>query len=219
MGYSTRKTGDHLCYNNRMNIYLLQGLALGFAAMAQPGPFMAYLITQTITQGFRKTWAIAFAPLISDGPIIALALLVLVQMPAWLQRSLNLASGIFILYLAWGSYQQWRDFTALESTEASNGGKSILKAATMNLLNPMPYIYWGLVSGPILVTGWRQSPAFGLAFIGSFYTILICGLLVILAIFSAARNLGNQVSRVLLGISVLALGGFGLFQIWRGLLT
>ena len=76
MGYSTRKTGDHLCYNNRMNIYLLQGLALGFAAMAQPGPFMAYLVTQTITHGFRKTWIIAFAPLISDGPIIALALLV-----------------------------------------------------------------------------------------------------------------------------------------------
>ena len=57
---------------------------------------MAYLITQTLAHGFRKTWMAAFAPLVSDGPIIALALLVLVQMPPWLQRGLNLVSGAFI---------------------------------------------------------------------------------------------------------------------------
>jgi len=202
-----------------MNLYLLQGLALGFAAAVQPGPFLAYLISQTLTHGFRKTWMSAFAPLISDGPIIALALLVLVQMPAWLQRGLNLASGIFIIYLAWGAYRQWRNFSPLESATSPSGGKSILKAAMMNMLSPMPYIYWGLVTGPILVSGLRQSPANGVTFLSAFYSILIGSLLVILALFSAARSLGNRVSRALLGVSVLALGGFGLFQLWRGILA
>ena len=54
--------------------FLLQGLTLGFAAGAQPGPFQTYLITQTLSQGWRRVWIAAFAPLVSDGPIVALAL-------------------------------------------------------------------------------------------------------------------------------------------------
>ena len=177
---------------------------------------MAYLITQTLTHGFRKTWMAAFAPLVSDGPIIALALLVLVQMPPWLQRGLNLVSGTFILYLAWGSYRQWRRFTALENQPALASNHSVFKAAMMNVLNPMPYIYWSLVTGPILIAGWRENPALGMTFLGGFYLIMISGLLVIMGLFGTARQLGNQVSRILLGISVLALAGFGLFQLWRG---
>ena len=177
---------------------------------------MAYLITQTLAHGFRKTWMAAFAPLVSDGPIIALALLVLVQMPPWLQRGLNLVSGAFILYLAWGSYWQWRRFTALENQPALAGNQGIFKAAMMNVLNPMPYIYWGLVTGPILIAGWRENPATGMTFLVAFYLIMISGLLVIMGLFGTARQLGNQVSRILLGISVLALAGFGLFQLWRG---
>ena len=200
-----------------MGMYLFQGLALGFAAVVQPGPFMAYLIAQTLAHGFRKTWMMAFAPLVSDGPIIALALLVLVQMPPWLQRGLNLASGMFILYLAWGSYRQWRSFTALENQPAPAGNQSVFKAAMMNVLNPMPYIYWSLVTGPILIAGWRETPTLGLALLGAFYLIMISGLLVILGLFGTARQLGNRVSRILLGVSVLALAGFGLFQLWRGI--
>jgi len=200
-----------------MNTYLLQGLALGLAAVVQPGPFMAYLINQTLTLGFRKTWVTAFAPLISDGPIITLALLVLIQMPTWLQKSMNLASGIFILYLAGNSYKQWRNFNYLDPIPAPSNRQSIFKAALMNALSPMPYIYWSLVTGPILITGWRENPTYGLAFIAGFYTILVGGLIALLALFSTARNLGNQVSRSLLGISVFALAGFGLLQLWRGI--
>ena len=201
-----------------MSIYLFQGLALGFAAAVQPGPFMAYLVSQTLALGFRRTWMTAFAPLISDGPIITLALLVLVQMPPWLQRGLNLTSAVFILYLAWNAYRQWRNYISPEQAAVPTGYQSIFKAALMNGLSPMPYIYWSLVTGPILINGWRESPAYGLTFISSFYIVLICGLLGILALFSAARSLGSQVSRVLLGISVIALAVFGIVQLARGVL-
>jgi hypothetical protein len=61
--------------------FFLQGLTLGFAAGAQPGPFQTYLISQTLSQGWRRAWIAAFGPLLSDGPIVALVLLVLSQIP------------------------------------------------------------------------------------------------------------------------------------------
>ncbi len=198
-----------------MFIYLIQGLFLGMAAVVQPGPFLMYLVSQTLSYGFRKTWMTAFAPLISDGPIIAVALLILTQMPGWLQQSLFAISGIFILYLAWGSFQQWRNYTSLAAKESQPGKQSLFKSALMNALSPMPYIYWSLVTGPILIAGWKQAPASGIAFILGFYLAMICGLLLVLWIFSAARNLGDKVSRALLGISTLLLAGFGIFQLWR----
>ena len=199
-----------------MSIFIIQGLALGFTAAVQPGPFMAYLITQTLSQGFRRTWIAAFAPLISDGPIITLALLVLVQMPEWLKRGLNIASGLFILYLAWSSFRQWRNFVSPEESVQTGNKQNMLKAAMMNALSPMPYIYWSLVTGPILISAWHESPIYGVGFMVSFYLVLIGGLLGILAVFGSARSLGSKVSRALLGVSVLALGVFGCIQLWRG---
>lgn len=200
-----------------MLIYLLQGLGLGFAAVVQPGPFLAYLITQTMAVGFRKTWYNAFAPLLSDGPIILVTLLVLTHLPNWLQRGLNLASGLFILYLAWGSFQQYRHFVSPDEIPLGTRQPGIFKAVLMNMLSPNPYIFWSLVNGPILLAGWKISPAVGISFLLGFYTILIGGLLVILALFGLARSLGSRVSRIFLGISALALFIFGLVQLWRGL--
>ncbi len=81
--------------------YLLQGLVLGFSAAASPGSFQAYLIAQSIQNGWRRAWPAMFAPLVSDGPIVALVLLVLLAVPHWLVRGLRLAGGLFLLYLAW----------------------------------------------------------------------------------------------------------------------
>jgi threonine/homoserine/homoserine lactone efflux protein len=198
-----------------MLTYLLQGLTLGVAATAQPGPFTSYLISQTLSHGWKRSWMAAFAPLLSDGPIIALTLLVLSQVPLWLQRGLNVAGGLFILYLAWGAFRQWRAFSGLQLAAAPTGSHSLLKAALINLVNPAPYIYWSLVMGPILLAGWRESPLVALSFLVAFYSILIGGLLAIMAVCGAARQMGEKLSRSLLGFSVLALVAFGLFQLWR----
>jgi threonine/homoserine/homoserine lactone efflux protein len=197
--------------------YILQGLTLGFAAAFQPGPFTSYLITQTVAHGWKRASSAAFAPLLSDGPIIALSLLALSQIPAWFQRGLNFASGVFILYLAWGAFKQWQNFSGMQAQPTTTGNQNLLKATLINLLNPAPYIYWSLVMGPILISGWRESPAHGISFLVAFYVVLIGGLLGTMTLFGAARQMGEKVSRALLGISVLALIGFGLFQLWRAL--
>ena len=139
--------------------FLLQGLTLGFAAGAQPGPFQTYLITQTLSQGWRRVWIAAFAPLVSDGPIVALALLVLSQVPDWFQRVLQIVGGLFVLYLAGGAYKAWRSFSPDAETAPQTGPKSLLRAAMMNALSPGPYLFWSLVIGPLIVTTWRENPS------------------------------------------------------------
>src|ERR1041385_1834727 len=134
-----------------MWLYIVQGIGFGFAAAAQPGPLQTYLISQALMKGWKKSLPSALAPLISDGPIIALCVLVLSHVPTWLQRFLYIAGGLFVLYLAYGAYQIWKNFDLdIPSTE-SGTQQSILKAALVNTLNPSPYIFWMLVTGPILL--------------------------------------------------------------------
>jgi threonine/homoserine/homoserine lactone efflux protein len=49
-----------------MMYYVFFGITYGFAAASQPGPFQSYLISQTLSRGWRYTLPIAFVPLLSD---------------------------------------------------------------------------------------------------------------------------------------------------------
>ena len=90
---------------------ILQGAALGLTAAASPGPLQSYLITQTLSGGWRKGAPVAFAPLISDPPVILLILVFLNQIPAMFISVISLAGGIFVLYLAWGLWRGWKSKT------------------------------------------------------------------------------------------------------------
>lgn len=201
-----------------MWIYLFQGIGYGLAAASQPGPFQTYIISQTLTRGWRRTLPAALAPLVSDGPIILVCLLVLSQVPAWLQRFLYIAGGLFILYLAYGTYKSWKNFDLQTSQPESTGNQSVLKAALMNALSPNPYIYWTLVTGPILLKGWRETPVNGVGFLAGFYLTMVGSLAAIILVFGLASRVGPKVNRVLLGVSALALFCFGLYQMWQGMM-
>jgi hypothetical protein len=58
-----------------------------------------------------------------------------------------------------------------------------------------------------------------LAFLFGFYFAMVSGLTLLVVLFGAARQLGPRLSRALLGISALALLGFGLYQLWLGILS
>jgi threonine/homoserine/homoserine lactone efflux protein len=199
-----------------MLAYLIQGIGYGFAAAVQPGPFQTYLISQTLSKGWRLTLPAALAPLISDGPIIVLALVVLSQVPVWFQRLLYIAGGLFILYLAYSAFVAWRNYDKSGVVTDSSGRQSVVKAAMMVALSPGPYIYWSLVTGPILLTGWREAPANGLGFLVSFYATIVLSLGGIIVMFGTARQLGPKVNRALLGVSAITLVCFGLYQLWLG---
>lgn len=197
--------------------YIIQGIVYGFSAAVQPGPFQTYLISQSLARGWKRTIIAAFAPLVSDGPIITLCLLVLSQVPLWFQRFLYIAGGVFILYLAYSAYKSWRDFDSNITLSQSDTQQGIWKAALMNALSPGPYIFWSLVMGPILIRGWRETPLYGLSLMFGFYASMILSLCTIIFLFGSARQLGSKVNRTLLGASASALFCFGIYQLWLGI--
>lgn len=198
-------------------VYLWQGLLLGGAAAAQPGPFQAYLLSQTLRYGGWRTLPASLAPLISDGPIIALVLLLLTQMPDWFVWLLRLMGGLFLLYLAWGAWRSFRRAHVMMGTEtAETHGmlRGTFKAALINALSPNPYIFWATIAGPILLAGWRQTAVSGLAFLLGFYAALMGGFAAFVALFAFTGRLDARLSRALSLLSALALCAFGLWQLW-----
>ncbi len=197
--------------------YLIFGITYAFAAAVQPGPFQAFIISQTLSKGWRATLPAAFGPMLSDVPIITLTLLVLSNVPDKMVYILQLAGGLFLLYLAWGAYKSWQSFDEKQITQITNGQQTLFKAAIVNLLNPNPYIGWSLIMGPLLIEGWRETPANGIGLVLGFYITLTLCTAGIIILFAAARKLGPKVRKISIGVSALALAGFGIFQIFTGI--
>ena len=198
-----------------MWIYLLQGISYGFAAAVQPGPLSTYLVSETLKSGWRRTLPAVFAPLLSDGPIAALMLLLLSRTPNRLLQLMSLPGGIFVLYLAFGAWENWRSCSPGPETDAQ-GSRTVIKAALVNLLNPNPYLGWSLVLGPLMLKGWREAPVHGIAFVLAFYLTMLAGLGVLVMLFNGARALGPRINRVLVGASALALAFCGLDLLGQG---
>ncbi len=198
---------------------LLQGATLGISAAASPGVLQTLLISESLLGGFKRAWPIAFAPLLSDLPIIILMLVVLKQLPPVAVRILGLAGGGFVLYLAWGLWKQWRaktvqDFTSTDAT--GSPWKMLRRAALINFLNPNPYLFWGLVGGPILLSALEQSALHAGAFVIGMYGVFISLLLALIAVFHFARRLGPQIVRGMLLVSIGLLVVLGGVLIVRG---
>jgi threonine/homoserine/homoserine lactone efflux protein len=200
----------------RMWGYLIVGAGLAFAAAIQPGPFQAFLLSETMSRGWRRTLPAAFAPLLSDAPILVVALLVLSRIPEGMVRLLHLAGALFLFYLAYGSYRTWHRFDPDRALEAASGQSTLLKAALVNFLNPNPWLGWTLVMGPIFLQGYRETPGHGVALIAGFYVTMVACLIGLISLFAFARNATPRVTRTALGLSCLALAGFGVYQLWLG---
>jgi threonine/homoserine/homoserine lactone efflux protein len=197
-----------------MLTYLVLGMTYAFAAAVQPGPLQAYAIAQTLGHGWRRALPAAFSPLLSDGPIIVLVLLVLSRLPAWLIPAVRLAGGVLLLFFAFLAARGWRRFDASRAEPATTGPRSLLGAALVNLASPGPYLGWSLVMGPLLLKGWREAPANGIALLAGFYGVMVTAMVVIILLAGAARGLGPRANRAMLGLSALALAGLGAWQLW-----
>lgn len=200
--------------------FFAQGAALGFSAAATPGSLQSLLISETLLGGFKRGARITLAPLITDAPIIIAVLFVLQRVPPIVVQLLSLAGGVFVLYLAWSLFQQWRQGTQVKvNVEGAQpiGWKGLWRASIVNWLNPNPYIFWTLVGGPTLIAALNQSIAYGVAFLVGMYGVFIGSMLVIAAVFHFARSLGPRVVRGLLLISIVVLSLFGALLLMRGL--
>jgi len=182
----------------------------------QPGPYQTYLVSQALSHGWRRTLPAALAPLLSDAPIILLALLALSRVPRGLEQGLRCAGGAFLLFLAWRAFGAWRSYRLAPPERAGSGSRSLLTAAGVNLLNPNPWLGWCLVMGPLLLRSWRASALDGIALLAAFYGTMALASAGIIVLFAGARELGARVARALVGVSAAALACFGCWQLWWG---
>ena len=197
--------------------YLLAAAAIGFSAGVTPGPLQAVFLSYAIKGGWKKALPAAFAPLVTDGPVILLVLVILNNLPEAFLRVLQIGGGIFILYLAWESFTAYRQFREIKSARDTNTWGTLLKAATMNVLGPGPWLFWSLINGPNLLLAWGVSPWWGVAYLVSFYGVFILTNIALILVFSGMRQMGERVRRTLLLVSAVILAGFAVYQLLQGL--
>lgn len=201
-----------------MLIYITQGIVLGLYAAVIPGPFQAFLLSETLRSGWKRTLPAALAPLISDGPVLLAFLLVLSRLPEVFLNLLRFGGGLFLLFLAWGTCQASRAELNLTGEPQPGAPRSLLKAALMNLLNPNVYIFWGTIGAPLALEGMAVTFWHGMSFILTFYGVMIPAIGGMIYLFGTLGRLGARAQRVILQALAVLLLGMGLYQIWQGVL-
>lgn len=195
--------------------YIFFALSFALAATLQPGPFQAYIISQTLKKGWNRTFYIAFAPIFSDIPILILIFFILTNLPPSFINILRIVGGLFLFYLTYKTYLSWKNYSY--SKDYDNNIGTFFNAIMVNILNPAPYIGWSLIMGPTVLEIWSKSHSLAIGFVLCFYCTVVISTMGIIFLFSIARSIGPKISRTLLGISAVGLFLFGLYQIYKGI--
>jgi threonine/homoserine/homoserine lactone efflux protein len=198
--------------------YLFLGGGFAFAAAIQPGPLQAFLLSSVAQKGWKHTLPASLSPLLSDGPIALLVLLALNRVPETMGRVLQAAGGVFLLYLAWASYRHWKQSTTTNPDQDGSIPRTLVQAATINLLNPNPYLGWSLVLGPAMLTAWHASPANAVALIIAFYATMVIVLACTIFLLGTTGFLGPRGRRTLVLISAVTLAVLGVYRLAASLL-
>jgi threonine/homoserine/homoserine lactone efflux protein len=191
--------------------FFMTGSVLGLSGGMSPGPLTALVISQTLRFGVKEGVVVAFAPILTDGPIVLISGF-MVSGFAHLDSvlgGLSLIGAVFLLYLAKETFQASPLAVAeLDSGEALSLRKSILT----NLLNPHPYVFWFLVGGPVVAQALEGESGGLFGFIFGFFVCLV-GSKVALALITerfrgVLQSRGYLMVMKLLGVAlaVFALG-------------
>jgi len=182
---------------------LLAGIVLGASAGLAPGPLLMLLLTQSLRYGAREGIKVAFAPILTDAPIVLACFLLLQGLSGvnYLLGSVSVVGGLYVFYLAYGSLRT----QPLEMAALDEPPGSIRKAVLVNFLNPHPYLFWMMVGGPRIVVLARENGAASVAFVASFYALLVGGKIVLAIGVGHARTLltGRAYVWVMRGLGVL----------------
>jgi threonine/homoserine/homoserine lactone efflux protein len=189
------------------------GLAAGFA----PGPLLALVIAQSLRNGTREGLKVAVAPLLTDGPIVALAVLlvaVVAESHRELLGAISLAGATFVAFIAWETVRSMPPGPG--AAEAPS--RAWTRGAIVNALSPHPYLFWTMVGAPQLILAWRAGPGEAAAFLAGFYACLIGAKAGVAALVGrSAGFLGGRAYRVVLVILGLLLAAFAVLMAIEGI--
>ena len=158
------------------------GLSAGFA----PGPLLTLVISETLQHDITAGVKVALAPMITDLPIIIVTLFILVKLSGFhtILGIISCMGGFFVLYLGW----QGIVTKGVELNSQEMRTDSLAKGIIVNALNPHPYLFWFSVGAPTVTQAMKQGIFPPLAFIGSFYALLVGSKIVIAFLVSKSRS-------------------------------
>jgi threonine/homoserine/homoserine lactone efflux protein len=196
---------------------LALGLSLGLGAGLAPGPLLALVVRSTLQRGLAAGVRAAFGPLVTDIPIIVLALTLAVTLPETALGSLGVIGGGFVLWLGVEALRETPDPTTA-SIDACAPRRDILQGAVTNALSPHPWVFWITVGAPTLG---HASISGGALFLGAFYLLLIGTKVAIAGALNAGRNrlLQGRGYAIALRSSALLLIATGVLLAIEGLRT
>lgn len=195
--------------------FVAQAVGYGFAAGTSPGPLQSFIVSTTLSQGWRRGLIIIVSPLITDAPIILVMTFVLHQLPHGVLRAIQIGGGLFVLWLALDLARALRAGAVVGGqTIPQTDRRTLSKAVVINLLSPGPYIFWGSVTGPLLVEALDQSVVHGVSFLAAFYATFLSIMALWVLAFDRLRRLDARLTRAVLGLSigVLVILGLALFS-------
>jgi threonine/homoserine/homoserine lactone efflux protein len=190
---------------------LVIGISYALSAGLQPGPLQAFFIAKVAEGGWRKALPAAFAPLVSDGPIALVSILLLRFLPSSFRSWLGLAGGIVLLYFGWSALRNAHQDQLPSSPDPGSTPKTIGQAALINLLNPNPYLGWSLVMGPAVINAWEAGPGMAFALLLSFYITMISTSILIIYLVGQTLLINPGIRRLLSLVSGILLVGLGVY--------
>ena len=195
---------------------LASGVFLGLSCGLAPGPLLALLLAQTLRHGPREGCKIALTPLVTDAPIILVALMLAAKLAQLrpLLGIVSLAGGAFVLYLAWDSSRPVR----LGAEAPAEPPRSWFKGIFTNLLSPHPWLFWLTVGAAILAEAIAQSWLVTAAFLFGFYLLLVGSKVGVALMAGQSRDLlAGRPYRVLMRVLAGLLAVFALLLFRQGL--
>lgn len=193
---------------------LIAGLSIGLAAGLAPGPLQTLVFTATLQRGFGAGWRVAVAPLLTDAPIVTLAVVAVGALPDDGLRLLGIAGGVAVA--AFGVWELIGAHRSVSGTGDSPSG-DLWRGAIANALSPHPWLFWALAGGPLLVDAWSEAPGRAVAFLVGFYGTLVGSKLALAAVVATGRERLPAAWRrrlVVAGGALLILGGVTLVWNW-----
>jgi len=173
-----------------MAYYLITGLLLGLTAGISPGPLQTLLIAETLQHNKRAGMLVAIAPLLTDLPIILIAVFIIQKLTGMniVMGCIALSGAFYLLFLAYGSFTFHLEHTVTNQKSVT----SLRKGVVANFLNPHPYLFWMTVGAPTIISALEINIITSVLFILGFYCALIGSLLITAFIVSHTKTFLKQ---------------------------
>ncbi len=166
---------------------IFSGATLGLFAGLAPGPMLTLVLAQAIQYNAKEGIKVATAPLITDPPIIALALF-LFHRVADIQPVMGIISLAGAVYLGYLGLEALR-VTAADLDIRTRMPNSFQKGILTNFLNPHPYLFWFSVGIPLLLSPEKHRAPLAAIFLICFYLLLVGSKMVLALIVARGKSL------------------------------